>query len=214
MMPHRSPAHRTSLLTRLAMALAAGAWLAAGVASAAPEPSVTDQSWRLDFTYQTPDAVLVEQADGDPQWYWYLPYKITNNTEKKRLFVPDFTIMDNTGRVVQAGHDVSPRAFKKIKKKLNNPLLRSPASVAGMVLTGEDHAKESVAIWPASNKNVDSFRVFVGGLSGESVTIRKSGSEERVTLYRTLMLRYKTPGNFKTPEHQTVKFDTEDWVMR
>ena len=168
MMTHQSPqrhAPRFALSLVLFLALAA---LSPAAGLAAPEPSVTDQSWRLDFSYQMPDAVALETADGEVQWYWYLPYKVVNNTDQKQLFVPEVTITDNTGRVVEADTGISPRVFEKIKEKLNNPLLRSPTAVAGTLLVGEDHAKESVAIWPASPKDVDSFRIFIGGLSGET----------------------------------------------
>lgn len=179
-----------------------------------PEPSPTDQSWELEFTHQAPDAIAVDNAEGEPQWYWYLPYKVTNRTGEKQLFVPEVTIADNNGRVIGAGEAVSPRVFQKIKKRLKNPLLRSPASVAGTILSGEDHAKESVAIWRASPKDVDRFSVFIGGLSGETATVEDPGTGEEVILHRTLMLEYTTPGDRKTPENQPVTFQNREWVMR
>lgn len=201
----------------LAMALLAG-WVGLTAhsldAAEAPEPSPTDQSWRLAFSYEQPAAIAIADQQGDPQWYWYLPYKVTNHTAKKQLFVPSFTITDNTGRVISAEDNVTPRAFHKIKKRLGNPLLRSPANVAGTLLVGEDHAKESVAIWPASTKDVDSFRIFVGGLSGETQTMQKPGSDETVTLHRMWMIHYQSPGDRKTPENQPLKLVTEEWVMR
>jgi hypothetical protein len=179
-----------------------------------PEPDVTDTTWRLDFEYNTPDAIALEDAQGNTRWYWYMPYKVINNTGEKQLFVPDVVIADNTGRVVKAGANVPAGAFEKIKARLGNSLLRRPTAIAGPLLVGADYAKESVLIWPASKQDVDSFRVFIAGLSGETAVVENPRTGEDVQLQRTLMLEYHTPGDVKTPENQTIRFGREDWVMR
>jgi hypothetical protein len=194
--------------------LAAVALLAASAGAAHPEPDVTDQSWRLEFSYETPDAVAIEDADGQTQWFWYLPYKVVNETGEKQLFVPSITVADNNGRVVQANRGLPSGLFKKIKKIQENSLLRSPTDVAGTILTGEDYAKESVAIWPASSKDVNSFRIFIAGLSGETAVVENPRTGDTIQLQRTKLLEYETPGSFPTPENQTINFVNEEWVMR
>lgn len=205
------------LIAAFALALAVGTGFVAQTdraAAAHAEPEAVTSSWMFDFTYERPRAIAVEDENGENQWYWYMPYKVVNDTDQKRLFIPEFTIADNTGRIVTANASVPDEVFQKIKERRNNSLLKSPVDVVGQLLVGEDFAKESVAIWPANPEDVDSFKVFISGISGETATIQNPRTGESVLVRRTLMLSYNTPGNYPTPQNQPVERTDEQWVMR
>ena len=85
----------TKNLTRLAVvgfALLTLILLLAIQAGAYPEPGLVPRSWELDFTFKDPRRIAVKGVDGRTQWYWYVIYKVVNNTSEERLFVPEFTL--------------------------------------------------------------------------------------------------------------------------
>lgn len=206
--------------TRPGLLLTAAAFtailLAAGspAAWAAPEPSTVNPSWSLGFTFDKPAPVSITDEDGHVRWFWYMPYKVVNNTGEDQLFIPEIVIYNDAGQIIPAGQGVPITVFPKVKHLLNNPLLKDSIDIVGKLLKGEDFAKEGVAIWPASDEDVDSFTVFIGGIHGETQTVENPRTGEEQVLRRTLMLRFETPGNFDTPQQQPVKLLEERDVMR
>ena len=134
----------------------------------APQPSIVSDDWSIELETQPPRTISVRDRDGRTQWYWYLPYKVINNTGEDRLFVPEVVVTNDHGEIVTAGRGVPPTVFDAISDRLANPLLESPDDVIGTLLQGEDFARESVAIWPVSSLDVDQFTVFFGGADGET----------------------------------------------
>jgi hypothetical protein len=180
-----------------------------------PEPSLVSSSWQLDFSHGTPRKIAV-QLPGEtvPRLYWYMTYKVTNNTGEDRLFVPKFTIYNNRGEIIQAGRGISPTVFDKIHREQRNPLLESPIEVVGRLLQGEDNARESVAIWPASEDDIDEMRIFIGGLSGETARVEDPVTGETVILRKTRVLDYATPGADVYRVDKSIALQHESWVMR
>ena len=206
------------MMQRLCFVFAVGFALTAAVVQSPvlgyPEPAIVSSSWQLDFEHQKPQAIAVEALDGSTQWYWYLPYKVINRSGDDRLFIPEFVIYTDAGDIISSGENVPAYVFAAVKRELGNDLLESPVEIVGPLLQGEDYARESVAIWPALPHDVDQMTIFVGGLSGETQTIQNPLTGERVLVRRSLMLRYRTPGNYRTPEGQPVIFEGEQEVMR
>jgi len=204
-----------TVLTAALVAL--GVFAALGTApraEAAPEPSIVNPSWQMDIEYEKPQPIAVKNIDGQWKWYWYLPYTVTNNTGQDLLLVPEITIADNTGRIISAGRNVPASVFNAVKAQTGDQLLIRPSDVIGRMLQGEDFAKSSVAIWPASEDDVDELSIFISGLSGETTRVQLPGMEEPVLLSKTLMLRFNTPGSPTTPQNQPVIQRDEQWVMR
>ena len=181
------------------------------------EPALVPTSWQLEFTYRAPRPIAVRGIDRRVRWYWYMPYKIVNNSGQEQFFVPEFTIATNRGDIITAGRGIPPHVFTAVKKELGNRLLENPLQVSGRILLGEDHAKESVAIWPVFQHDVDYQTIFVASLSGESVIIKHPLTGKDVPLRKSLMLTYHTPGSRApsvTPQQQTVRLLSKTWVMR
>ncbi len=203
-------------MTRLVVAVAVllGLWMVRP-AQAYPEPAIVSPSWALDFTFDTPRPIAFTDVDGSTRWYWYMTYKVVNNTDEDRLLVPEITIATDTGQILPANHGVPATVFNQIKQQEGNPLLESPMEVVGEILQGEDYAKESVAIWPAFVDDVDQVTVFVAGLSGENTTIQDPATGEPVLLRRTTMLIFDTPGNHPVnPQKQPIELVEQTDVMR
>lgn len=192
---------------------------AAVLASAAgalafPEPSIVPKSWELDIKLGKPQAVAIRDLNGDPQWFWYLSYVVTNNTGEERLFIPEVTVASDMGDILSAGQNVPPGVFTAIKQREKNSLLMSPVEIVGRLLQGPDFAKESAIIWPAFKHPVDEVSIFIAGISGESQSVPHPGTGESIVMRKTLMLRYATPGGNVHPQSQSVKFEGDEWVMR
>lgn len=206
--------HRIPRLAPVAMALFIGA-VSGDHATAYPEPAIVSPSWALDFTFKNPQPMAVHNAEGQVQWYWYMPYKVVNQTGEDRLFIPEITIATDSGRIITAGQNVPPSVFTIVKRKLlKNPLLENPMEIVGKILQGEDYAREGVAIWPAFGHDVDEFVVFFAGHSGENATVLNPITGEKVLMRRTMMLRFGSPGNHPSPETQPITLEQHTEVMR
>jgi hypothetical protein len=183
-------------------------------AGAFPEPSIVTKAWQYDFTYDPPRPISIRALGGGIQWFWYITYKVINNTGDERLFVPEVTIYTDTGRIFPAGNNVPSRVFNAVKSRIANPLLENPAEIIGRVLQGPDYAKEGVAIWPAPSEDVDRLTVFFSGLSGEVQATQHPLTGERVVLRKTLMIEYEMPGTTTDIQEQPVVPVREQWTMR
>lgn len=178
-------------------------------------PRTASPSWTLDFDYETPRPIAVDDLAGQTRWYWYLPYRVTNNSGADRLFVPNTMVYTDAGQLVDANVDIPPAVYRAIAAELDNELLEPPSQVVGELLQGPDYARESVIIWPHFNTDVDRFTLFVVGLSGETASVEVPGSDETELLRRTAALRFGTPGNFPVnPQGQPIVDLGRDDVMR
>ena len=142
------------------------------------QPSIVNPSWEFDLEVGRPNAIKVRDDRGVERWYWYLPYKVINNSGEDRLFVPEITVIDEKGRIVQANRRIPGEVFPAISQRLGNSLLLSPNDVVGRLLQGGDFAKESVAIWPASREDVDEMTIFFTGADGETQPLKSPSTGE------------------------------------
>lgn len=205
------PIVRCWLLTIL-LSLLPAAWPSA--LHAAPEPSIVPRAWEFDFTFQAPRPIAIRDIDGQYHWFWYMTYKVVNNSGTEQMFIPEFTIATDTGKIIAAGSKLPSSLFPAIKAKLQNPLLLSPVDVVGRLLQGEDNARESVAVWPAFEDDVDAISVFVGGLSGETIALPHPLTGDPVLLRKTMKVDYAMPGSSGTPQVQPMLMRSSEWVMR
>jgi len=178
------------------------------------EPDIVLHAWQYDFSHQPPRPIAVSGIGRRVSWFWYITYKVVNRTGDERLFVPEVVIFTDSGKIFPAGRNVPAAAFDAVQKRVNNPLLESPTDIIGRILQGPDHAKEGVAIWPASAEDVDNITVFFSGLSGDTQAIQHPLNGNRVVLRKTLMIDYDLPGTTKNIQNQPVISKGEKWVMR
>ena len=182
----------------------------------APDPQLVSEDWKLQFTHTEPRVIAIPDGEGGHDWYWYIAYKVVNPGKEDVLFFPGFTVATDKGDIVPANTDISPLAFPMIKKQLRNELVESSAEVVGMIKQGVDYAKEGVIIWKDFGHDVDQFKVFIAGTSGETQSIEHPVTGEPVFLRRTIELVYDTPGNPPSPQDQAkvTVLVTEQEVMR
>jgi hypothetical protein len=205
-----------------------------------PEPSPTPISWEFEFRFADLRRITVQTAGASgPQDYWYLLYTAVNTSPRTQRFYPEFEAVTDDLRVVGADIGISPIVFDAIRERhrVTHPYLVHPTEAIGELKSGEDNARESVAIWRADDLAVNNFTIYVAGLSGESrlvpnpvydpqrpetttVTGVNGRAREVVvnprlfTLRKTLAIRYKLPGSDEALRRaEPVRVGVE-WVMR
>jgi hypothetical protein len=215
--PLRQPATRWIASKWIALVVLA---LAGVVMAKVPEPRLYPGNGRfdfeLDFKHGMPKRVVV-----GTDAYWYLTYTVTNNTQYEQTFRPDFQMLDADGKVIKSDHDIPPEVFIKIKAVEGNRLLQPLSEVAGVLHRGADQAKDGVAVWPEPMARMASFKIFVGGLSGEYVILKDDDDKPMtgpdgnpIMLRKTLELDYQIYGDEVYPGRDEVHEKGQKWIMR
>ena len=220
-------------------------WLAFAPAAdtkvgAGPQPSATPLSWELDIKFLDPKRIELQLPGSDrPVVYWYGVYTVINNTGRSQRFAPLFQIVTADLRVLDTDMGITPLVFDAIAERhhVTHPYLVDPVKAWGALLTGEDNARESVAIWRQVDLTLNDFAVYIAGLSGETQLVRNpvykpeqpemrkiagpDGREREVlvnpkhfTLRKTLEIRYTLPGSPKTGFEAVPERGDTRWVMR
>jgi hypothetical protein len=205
-----------------------------------PQPAPRPVAWELEFKFLDPRRIEIQLPGSDhAEAYWYVVYTVTNPGPRSQRFFPWFQIVTEDLRVHETDLGISPLVFEAIRErhKVTHKYLVEPTKVIGAVLSGDDYARESVAIWRNIDLTLNSFSVYVSGLSGElqflpnpafdpkkpekEVLSTPDGRQrevvtnpERFTLRKTLEIRYNLPGSPAArpdvePERGAVR-----WVMR
>ncbi len=206
------------------------------------EPSPVPISWELELKYLDPRRIDIQLPGSDkPQVFWYMVYTVTNPNQQSRRFYPICQFVTDELKIYNMDVGISPLVFDAIKErhKITHKYLVHPTKAVGALLSGDDNARESVAVWRDVDMppSVNGFRIYVAGLSGETRLVpnpkydpkqpevrlvKDEGGREReepvnpkaFTLRKTLELKYNLPGS---PEARaTVDAERGDmrWIMR
>lgn len=191
-----------------------------------PAPSAVPISWELKFDFLDLRRITVEIPGAPAETYWYLVYTATNTSDRSQHFFPIFDLVTDDLKVHTSDTGISPLVFDAIKQRhrLTHPQLLHPTQAIGALQSGQDNARESVAIWRQFDLNVNTIRVFVAGLSGEKRFVRNPGYDpaapegpgnpRNFTLRKTLQIVYNLPGSPVTRERGEPQRVAVRWVMR
>ena len=205
--------------------------VAAPVVHSAPKPTPVPINWELEIRTQPLESIELQLPGyATPQLFWFFRYTVVNDTGQDVIFVPDFVLYTDTGKMLRAGQRVPTAVFREIKKIYNEPLLKDMTSMTGKLLQGEDNAREGVAIWRDFDPKAGEIDIFIGGLSGESAKVQLpkpvevveldlEGNEVTVTknsaiLTKTLDMKYSVPGEAAARKLTRPKLLSTTWVMR
>ena len=225
---------RRALALLLCLSAAIAAFARAAVAQEYPVPSPYPISWELDFRHEKPKRVVVQIPGQGPRAFWYLTYSVTNNGSQDQQFLPTFELVTRDGKIIKSDQNIPPRVFETVKKRQGNRLLEPHFKIGGVLRVGADQARDGVAIWPEPMSEMGSFSIYVSGLSGENVTLKKNPDgemvrvkperiaqelkgvkdEDIVILRKTLQLNYVVYGDEVYPGLDEVNVRPEAWVMR
>jgi len=204
----------TTLWTRW-FALAVVAMGLLGVSSvAAPEPEAIPRRWQLQVE-AGPLRVMSVQSEGrDAQTYYYMTYKVTNNSGEDISFAPLIELATDDGVITRGGRGVPGEVTDVIRARLGDSLLETESEIQGMLLQGPENARKGLVVWQAGNMKVDEVVVYAAGFSGETKSVQRPDTGEKVVLRKTLMIRHSVPGEIDPSSDQPLKRDVERWILR
>ena len=176
--------------------------------------------WVLDYAFRPLRIVTIEDEKGRRDVH-YLYYQIINRTGEPRMFVPQFTLVTDTGKRFE--DTVLPKAVKQIRNREDPTItnLYGAVDVMGMVppssKQGVEDAVFGVAIWEGVDPHADKLTVFVRGLSdGYRMDPGATEAEKPVTRYKALKIDFLRRGD----EHDlhereiTLSDPPYDWTYR
>lgn len=204
-----------------------------------PAPAPVPIAWEFEFKALDPRRIEVAlPGQPAPEEFWYVVYTVVNTSETTQRFFPTFQIVTEDLNVIDTDLGISPLVFEAIRQRhrLTHKFLVSPTEAIGDLKSGEDHARESVAIWRNVDLKGNRFSIFVAGLSGETRLVpnpshdptlpetrivRKDGFEQEVTvnprmftLRKTREIAYQLPGSRQPGTPSEPRRAYERWIMR
>lgn len=193
---------------------------------AAPKTDVASTAWQLEFTFLDPQRITVDVPGRGSTTFWYVVYRVTNNTGKDVQFFPSFRLVTDTLKVVEGGAGATKEVFEAIAElhRPQFPFLAHPMQVTGPLLQGEENSRASAAVFLPFDPEASAFTIYVSGLSGEITRVpnpvydsTKPETEENpraFVLRRTLAVGYAMPGDAETSPYMTPIRRDRTWVMR
>lgn len=184
----------------------------------APEPDPVPKRWQFDLDLGELRMTTVDLGTSGVKSYFYLTYKVTNSTQEDLLFAPAFDLATDEGDLVRSGKDVPAAVTRKIIDDLGNPFVQDQISILGSLLQGPTNAKEGVVIWPVGAMKVSEVVVYAAGFSGETRAIEikdaKTGELKKILLRKSLMVRYKGPGELTGRNSEAFEQTERQWILR
>jgi hypothetical protein len=195
------------------------------VSLAAPVPAIVPApgQWTVDMEFTHPQQIVLSRSsDNQPSRFWYTIITLTNNTGNDVGFYPDCDLMTDTFQITPAGKAVTPAVFEQIRKrhKSRYPFLELLAKAGNRILQGEDNTKDIAVIWSDFDAKAKNIKVFIAGLSNETVAIDhpvakdKSGKPLKVYLRKTLELSYAFKGDPALRLGASLTYKGKRWIMR
>ncbi|MFA5252026.1 MAG: hypothetical protein WC454_05530 [Phycisphaerae bacterium] len=194
-------------------------------ASPAPEPAIVQgpDDWTIDVTFGHPQQIAL-RLDGEKETkrYWYTIITLTNNTSHDVDFYPKCELMTDTLEITPAGKGTPAAVFEQIKKRHQKkfPFLESLESTGSKILQGEDNTKDVAVIWPDFDAKAREIKIFIAGLSNETVAVDhptakdETGKPAKIYLRKTLELSYKIGGDAAFRSKAKPVYQGKSWVMR
>jgi hypothetical protein len=216
--PH-APLRRRSAFARwrLGKALAiAGLTAAVGAMTgmAPPEPDPIPRRWQLDVETGPLRIATFNVKDQGRLAYFYMTYTVTNNSGEDLLFAPAFEVaMDR--EVIRSGRNVPLDVTKSLLASTQIPGIEDQISIIGQILQGRENAKKGLVVWPANELAPLELTVYAAGFSGETATVERPDTKEKIVLRKTLMLRYAPPGDLTQYGQTAIPLaEPSRWIMR
>lgn len=191
---------------------------ATAIGAMAPEPNPVPQRWQFDVYPGQLRFAKFETPDGQLRGYFFLTYRVVNNTREDLLLAPLFELATENGDIVRSGRDVPQSVVKKIMAEVDNPLAQDQISILGTLLQGEENGREGVVIFSDVDNSARDITIYATGFSGETAPYEvkdpKTGKVHKELLRKTLSLQYKLPGDVTGRVNEPLPLFEQRWVMR
>jgi hypothetical protein len=173
----------------------------------------------LNFAYKPLRITQVDLPGKGRRDIHYLYYQVVNRTGEPRMFVPQFTLITDTGKRFE--DKPIPQAVNKIKYREGSSIenLYGAVAVMGMIppstKQGVDDAVFGVAVWEGVDPKADKLQIFVTGLS-DGQRQDSSPDGKPVIRHKALQLDFIRRGDhFDQKEREiTLGEPPYDWTYR
>ena len=202
-----------------ALTLAAGSAITAGLATApavlaAPEPDPVPRRWELQIEPGPLRSATIDVPNYGPRKFFYMTYRVINNSGQDLLFAPAFELADGDGHLIRSGRDVPQYVTQELLQSTQNPFIQDQISIIGEFLQGSENAKDGLVIWPAIDLNPSSLTVYAAGFSGETKAVPTPDGKDKFILRKTRRLDYDTPGDLTQKRSEPIPLRSKNWIMR
>jgi hypothetical protein len=172
--------------------------------------------WVLDFAFKPVRLRTVDTSKGRRTVH-YLYYRVVNHTGKPRTFVPQFSLVTDTGQRLEEA--VIPQAIPLVQAREDASIpLRGAVDIMGIIppstKEGIDDAVYGVAVWDGVDPKADRFWIYVRGLSdGYQVVPPPDGSKPAVR-YKTLKIEFIRRGDERDLNEREIQLQDPpyEWV--
>lgn len=187
-------------------------------AMAAPEPAPIPKRWQLDIEPGPLRMAVVQTPGAGPRPYYYMTYKVINNSRSDLLFAPSFELATDDMTLLRSGRDVHVSVTNDLMERHANPYLEDQISIVGTLFRGPENAREGLVAWPMPAMFQSEVTVYCTGFSGETTTLELpnpvTGKPEKKLLRKTLELRYRLPGELSPAQGAELWPVSARWIMR
>jgi hypothetical protein len=176
--------------------------------NAALLPRDREGIWVLDFAYKSLRIKTVEIPGKGRVQIHYLYYKVVNRSGKPRMFVPQFTMVNEAGLKFEDA--VIPKAVPLIQMREDNTIpVLGAINVMGVVPPSTkpsvDDAIFGVATWDKWDPKADRFSIYVRGLSDGYKEFPPEKDGKPVVKYKTLRLDFIRRGDERNLNEKEIE---------
>lgn len=200
-------------------------WVMACVSLAAPQPAIVQgpNDWTVNVTFEHPRQIVLQLGGNNrPKRFWYTIITLTNRANRDVDFYPKCELMTDTFQIIPAGRATPAVVFEQIKRRHQSryPFLELLENTTNRILQGEDNTKDIAIIWPDFDAKAKGIKLFLTGLSNETVVIDhpiardEAGKPIKVFLRKTLELSYSLGGDPAFRSDAKLVYKDKRWVMR
>ncbi|QEH37192.1 hypothetical protein OJF2_57790 [Aquisphaera giovannonii] len=181
------------------------------------QPRDKEGIWILSFAYKPLRIQTVEIPGKGRQLVYYLYYKVVNRTGAPRMFVPQFTMVNEEGK--RFDDQVIPEAIPVIRAHNDATIdVQGAVNIMGMIppstKKGVDDAVFGVATWQTWDRKADRFSIYVRGLSDGYKEIADPSGGKPVVKYKTLRLDFIRRGDEHNVRSEEIEVGSPpyEWV--
>jgi hypothetical protein len=174
--------------------------------------------WVLEFSFKPLRMLTVDVPGKGRKKIHYLYYKVVNRTGKPRNFLPQFTLVTDTGKSYD--ESVLPRGVPIVQAREEPDYkLLGTVDMAGVIPVsdkeGHDEAVFGVAMWDGVDPHADKMSVFVRGLS-DGYTDVSTPDGKQITRYKTLRIDLIRRGDARNLNESEIRLAEPpyEWIYR
>ena len=173
--------------------------------------------WVLDFAFKPLRIRPVEIPGKGRRSVHYLYYKVVNRTGQPRMFVPQFTMVNEEGKKFE--DQVVPEAIPLIQAREDPTIpVLGAVSVMGIIppstKEGVDDAVFGAAAWDNWDPKSDRFSIYVRGLSDGYKEVPNPAGGKPIVKYKTLRIDFIRRGDERNISEKEIEFNDPayEWV--